>query len=79
MFAVVSLKHFVNGLFCLAISLKGLCSGYRKPNQTKPNSTELNWCEPNNEHLLSIHCDDIKGLCAGSWTLCPRLAQFMAN
>lgn len=24
MFAVVSLKHFVNGLFCLAISLKGL-------------------------------------------------------
>lgn len=28
MFAVVSLKHFVNGLFCLAISLKGLRSGH---------------------------------------------------
>lgn len=27
MFAVVSLKHFVNGLFCLAISLKGLVFG----------------------------------------------------
>jgi len=30
MFAVVSLKHFVNGLFCLAISLKGL----PRPSQT---------------------------------------------
>lgn len=38
MFAVVSLKHFVNGLFCLAISLKGLprpCQGERETDRDR--------------------------------------------